>query len=271
MNERSVIMADRAAAEESRESVALVMHGAVAIATLQRPPVNAINEEWLACLNRVLDQVERAEGVAVLWVRSSEPTFCAGADLEFLRAHFRTATGRKKVIDFTRRLQAAYARLEAMDVVSIAEIAGAALGGGLELALACDLRAVADGATLGLPEARLGLLPAAGGTQRLTRVAGAATSRRLILGAEVVTGVTGAALGLAHWVVPAGELEIFVRSTARRIAELPKTALIACKRCIAAALDETRDGFGEELTHSAALLALPETQRRVQQFLEGKG
>lgn len=266
MNERQVASPIRRTV--TARPLALAIEGGLAIATLQRPPVNAINEEWLTCLEQALDSVERADQVRVLWIRSSEPNFCAGADLEFLRAHFATAEGRKKVIDFTRRLQAAYARLESMDVVTLAEIGGAALGGGLELALACDLRVVAEGATVGLPEARLGLLPAGGGTQRLTRIVGEATSRRLILGAEVINGVEAVALGLAHWVVPAARLESFVRDTVQRIAELPKTALIACKHCIAAALDDSYNGFEEELLNSAALLALPETQELVREFLE---
>ncbi len=267
MNECPPVSAERA----PTRAVSLVIDGAVAVATLTRPPVNAINEDWLACLEQALAEVERTGGTSVLWIRSSERVFCAGADLELLRAYFASAAGRSKVIDFTRRLQAAYARLEALDAVSVAEIGGAALGGGLELALACDLRVVAEEAKVGLPEARLGLLPAAGGTQRLTRIAGTATARRLILGAEVVGGVEAVALGVAHWAVPAAKLEVFVRDTVRRIAELPRTALIACKRCIAAADIGTGAGFEQELIHSAALLALPDTQRRVRQFLESRG
>src|SRR5581483_8585853 len=122
MNERPVASPIRRTV--TARPLALAIEGGVAIATLQRPPVNAVNEEWLTCLEQALDSVERAEEVRVLWIRSSEPNFCAGADLDFLRAHFATAEGRKNVIDFTRRLQAAYARLESMDVVTLAEIGG---------------------------------------------------------------------------------------------------------------------------------------------------
>ena len=248
--------------------ISLAIEGGVAIATLCRPPVNAINEEWIVRLDRVLDEVEAAAEVKVLWIRSRERVFCAGADLALMRKRFGAAAGRQQMVDMTRRLQAVYARLESLGKVSIAEIGGAALGGGFELALACDLRTVADTAKVGLPEARLGLLPGAGGTQRLTRLCGEGTSRRLILGAEVVDGAQAVALGLAHWVAPAAELETLTRSVVAPISELPAAALAACKRCIDAALDESKDGFEVELAETGLLLASEETQQRVKQFLD---
>jgi len=249
-------------------TISLAVEGAVAIATLGRPPVNAINEEWIARLGAVLDEVEAAQQVSVLWIRSSERAFSAGADLALMRSRFGTDAGRLQMVDFTRELQAVYARLEHLSKVSIAELGGAAMGGGFELALACDLRVAADAAKLGLPEARLGLLPGAGGTQRLTRLCGDSVARRLILGAEVLTGSEAAALGLVHWAVPAAELESYTRSVAQRIGALPPAALAACKRCIEAALDETADGFEVELSETALLLASDETQQRVKRFLE---
>ena len=249
-------------------TISLAIEGAVAIATLSRPPVNAINEEWIARLGAVLDEVEAAQQVSVLWIRSSERAFSAGADLALMRSRFGTDEGRRKMVDFTRELQVVYARLERLGKVSIAELGGAAMGGGFELALACDLRVAADAAKLGLPEARLGLLPGAGGTQRLTRLCGDSVARRLILGAEVLTGSEAAALGLVHWAVPAAELESYTRAVAQRIGALPPAALAACKRCIEAALDETADGFQVELDETALLLASGETQQRVKRFLE---
>ena len=250
--------------------ISLVIEVGVAIVTLCRPPVNAINEEWIVRLDRVLDEVEAAAEVKVLWIRSRERVFCAGADLALMRERFGTAAGRQQMVDMTRRLQAVYARLESLGKVSIAEIGGAALGGGFELALACDLRTVADTAKVGLPEARLGLLPGAGGTQRLTRLCGEGTSRRLILGAEVVDGAQAVALGLSHWAAPAAELETLTRSVVAPISELPAAALAACKRCIDAALDESKDGFEVELAETGLLLASDETQQRVKRFLDGK-
>lgn len=250
--------------------IRLSIEGAVAVATLCRPPVNAIDDAWVDALNRVVDEAEADERVRVLWIRSAQRVFCAGADLQFMRARFADDEGRRAMIAFTRRLQQVYARIEASPLVSVAEIGGAALGGGFELALACDLRVVADEARLGLPEARLGLLPAAGGTQRMTRICGEALARRLILGAEVVQGVDAVGLGLAQWHAPAAELHAAARAVVERIAVLPRAALAESKRCIAAALDPRLDGYEVELQGSGALLALADTRERVQRFLDGK-
>lgn len=250
--------------------ISLTIEGAVATATLCRPPVNAINEEWVARFGQVLDEVERAASVSVLWIRSAERAFCAGADLALMHSILDSAAGRDRMIALTRRMQELFARLEALPKVTLAEIGGAAMGGGFELALACDLRVVAESARVGLPEAGLGLLPAAGGTQRLTRLCGDATSRRLILGAELVSGGDAVALGLAQWMAPTATLEEATRAIVERIADLPARALAECKHCIAVALDGSADGFETELAGSAALLALPETQKRVTRFLENR-
>jgi enoyl-CoA hydratase/carnithine racemase len=151
--------------------------------------------------------------------------------------------------------------------VTLAEIGGAALGGGFELALACDLRIAANEARVGLPEAGLGLLAAAGGTQRLTRLVGPGTASRLILGAETVDGVTAAQLGLVQWTVPRADLAEAARALAERVAALPRTALGAAKQCIAAALDASRDGFAEEIAHTRQLYQQAATRERVSAFL----
>ena len=246
------------------------MEGSVAVATLCRPPVNAINEEWVDRLNEVLDEVAQAGQVGVLRIRRSGRVFCAGADLALMRSIFDSAAGRERMIVLTRRMQEVFARLEALPQVTLAEIGGAAMGGGFELALACDLRIVSEAARIGLPEARLGLLPAAGGTQRMTRICGEAVARRLILGAELVAGADAVGLGLAQWSAPAAELEARAQALTARLAELPPQTLAANKHCIDVAARGGENGFEAELAASAQLLAAPETQRRVTAFLEGK-
>ena len=248
--------------------ISLTIQDGVAVATLCRPPVNAINEEWVARLDEVLDEVARADQVGVLWIRSSERVFCAGADLALMRSIFDSAAGRERMIVLTRRMQEVFARLESLPKATLAELGGAAMGGGFELALACDLRIVSESARIGLPEARLGLLPAAGGTQRMTRICGEAVARRLILGAELVAGQEAVALGLAQWSAPAAEIESRACTLAERLADLPPQTLAANKRCIGVAVHGGEDGFAAELAGSAMLLAAPETQRRVTRFLE---
>ena len=250
--------------------ISLSIEGAIAKATLNRPPVNAINEKWVARLDEVLDEVERHEEVGVLWIRSSEKVFCAGADLALMRSIFDSPEGRERMIALTRRMQDVFARLEALPKATLAEIGGAAMGGGFELALACDLRIVSDSARVGLPEARLGLLPAAGGTQRMTRLCGESVARRLILGAELVSGAEAVALGLAQWSAPAADIGLQADALAVRLAALPPATLAANKHCINIAAVGGAGGFEAELQGSAMLLGEAETQRRVVQFLEKK-
>lgn len=245
--------------------IALAIEGALAIATLQRPPVNAIDEAWLARFNAVLDAVS---GASVLLIRSSARAFCAGADLALMRSRFDTEAGRAKMIEYVREMQRSCARLERLPQVTIAEIGGAALGGGLELALACDLRIAANEARIGLSEPRLGLLPGAGGTQRLTRIAGEAVAKRMILRAEMASGAEAAALGIVQWAVPGAELASRARAIAEEAAALPAPAIAACKRCIGAAIFGGTDGYAMEVEATAQLLASADTQARVRRFLE---
>lgn len=261
---------DRDVNLEKKTMIELRFEGSVAIATLCRSPVNAINDEWIDCLDRILDVVELKEDVSVLWLRSSEKVFCAGADLALIREHFADAIGRTLIIDLTRRMQDVYSRLERIRKVTVAEIGGHALGGGFELALACDLRVVSESAKIGLPEARLGLLPAAGGTQRMTRLVGDGLARRLIFGAEIITGGDAVSLGLAQWSAPEIELEARAREIVERIAGLPAHALAACKHCVDAALEQHCTAFEVELKASADLLAAATTQKLVNRFLEAR-
>jgi len=241
--------------------------GHVAVATLSRPPVNALDETLVARLDAVLDELAGDDDVTVLHIRSDQKAFCAGADLALMRSCFATADGPDTMLKLASRMQWLFERIEASPIVALAEIGGAALGGGLELALACDLRVAAAEARLGLPEVGLGLLPGAGGTQRLTRLCGHGAASRLILGAEVIDGAEGERLGLVQWAQPREQLADWTRDLAAKISVLPKAALAEAKRCIAAHGDPTRDGFAEELAASRRLYHHSETRRRVSEFL----
>jgi enoyl-CoA hydratase len=242
---------------------------AVATLTLSHPPVNAISTDWLACFNAELDALAARSDWHVLHIRSEQKVFCAGADLRQVEQRFRAADGPDAMLAYVAEIQRLYARIEALPQVTVAEIGGAAMGGGLELALACDLRIAAAEAKLGLPEARLGLLPGAGGTQRLTRLCGRGVAARLILGAEVVDGTTAAALGIVHWAAARAELPARAGELVQRVAALPGAALAACKDCIAAAGEPGGGGYLLELEHTRRLFTDPDTRRRVAAFLDG--
>lgn len=242
--------------------------GAVLVVTLQRAPVNAINDALLAQLEAVLAEVEADETLAVLHLRSVCKVFCAGADLALIRSCVATAQGREAMLATVRRMQRVFARLEALDCVTLAELGGAALGGGFELALACDLRVAAAEARVGLPEVGLGLLAAGGGTQRLTRLVGHGLARRLILGAETPTGQEAQALGLVQWAVPRERLADEAAALARRYGAMPRLAFAENKRCIALAAVPGEVGYAAEIDATRRLYQHPETKRRVAAFLD---
>ena len=242
--------------------------GRVTTLTLSHPPVNAISEEWVRSFEAKLDALADAP-CTMLHIRSDQKVFCAGADLKEVRARMDMADGPDRMYAYVAAIQRLYVRIEKLPQVTLAEMGGAAMGGGFELALACDLRIVANEAKVGLPEARLGLIPGAGGTQRLTRLCGPALANRLILGAEILDGAAAATLGVVHWSAPRADLPVRAAEIAKRIADLPAAALAASKACIAAACQPGRGGYTDELEFTRQLLNNAETRQRVQAFLAG--
>jgi enoyl-CoA hydratase len=255
-------------ATEAAAGLATARHDAVLVATLARPPVNAIDAAMLGRLDAVLAEAEADPGVALLHLRSAEKVFCAGADLGLMRACIAEPAGAEAMVGVVREMQRVFARLERAPFVTLAEIGGPALGGGLELALACDLRVAAEDAKLGLPEVGLGLLPAAGGTQRLTALCGPGVAGRLILGGETIDGGEAQQLGIVQWVRPAATLEVWTAQLAARIASHPREALAANKRCIALAMRRSAAGYEAEIAATRSLYAAPQTQQRVAAFLD---
>ncbi len=241
-------------------------HGKIGLVTLCRPPVNAVNLQWIEHLSTILDQLETDRGIAVVRIRSTLKVFCGGFDIGRIREHLERGEGAAAQIADTRRLQDVYFRLERLPQVTIAEINGAAMGGGLELALCCDLRIAAKDARLGLPEANLGQVPGAGGTQRLTRLCGPGVASRIILACESVTGQEARDLGIVQWAVERADLEPQTSALAERIASYPAETLAASKACIAARADRGRMGFEMELQMNHRLLGTPETRSCVAAF-----
>jgi len=237
--------------------------------TLNRPPVNAINDEWLAKFHALLDQLLVRKDVAVLHIRSNQKVFSAGMDLAHIRTLFELSDGANAMVRDVTEFQRLFARLETVPFVVLAEIGGAALGGGLELALACDLRVASHNAKLGLPEAKLGLIPGAGGTQRLTRLCGRGVSSRIILSGDVVDGATAERLGIVQWAFEREALADEADAIARRVASLSPDAIREAKSLIAAAGDPSRDGYAEEREADRILFHTQEARTRIGQFLAG--
>jgi len=244
--------------------------GGVLVATLARPPVNAIDAAMLARLEAVVRDAEADDTVSVLHVRGGAKAFCAGADLALMRECLASPGNAEAMVDVVIGMQRVFARLANASFVSIAEIGGAAFGGGFELALACDLRVAASDAKLALPEVGLGLLPAAGGTQRLTALCGPGVARRLILSGETIDGVEAERLGVVQWARPAAVLAEWTAELAARISAKPRAALASIKRCIAMAVPDSPAGFAAEIGATRELYAAPSTRERVGEFLDGR-
>lgn len=240
----------------------------IAWISLTRSPVNALNDELIDALHQCLDALTQRDDWSVLAFRSSLKVFCAGADLTQIETCIQSPEGADLMVEIITKFQSLFNRIESLDAVTVAVIHGAALGGGLELALSCDLRIVANEAKLGLPEASLGVIPGAGGTQRLTRLCGKGVASRLILGAEVIDGQTALQLGLAQWSAPRAELDVRAREILVRIAQLDPEALALSKRCIAAASQPGDQGFGLEIESTRKLYKQESTRKRINDFLQ---
>ncbi|KAL1547047.1 methylglutaconyl-CoA hydratase [Salvia divinorum] len=196
---------------------------------LERPSSkNAIGRDMLRGLQHTLESVNRDQTAKVLMISSSVPkVFCAGADLKE-----RKTMSPSEVLDFVNSLRSAFSYLEALCIPTIAVIEGAALGGGLEMALSCDLRICGENALLGLPETGLAIIPGAGGTQRLPRLVGKSTAKELIFTGRKVDGKDALSMGLVNHCVPAGEAHLKALEIARFINQKGPVAIRMAKRAI---------------------------------------
>lgn len=165
----------------------------IAVITLQREPVNALNRETVLALDEAVRDASRLPDTRCIILSTGIRDFSAGADLKMARTFDPAAMGQ-----WTYLIQRVFDAIERTDVPTIAAVRGAAMGGGLELALACDLRVVEPGARLALPEVNKGILPGAGGTQRLKRCVGYASAMELLLTGREVSGSEAFQLGIAH-------------------------------------------------------------------------
>lgn len=235
----------------------------VLVVTLDRPPANALGPPIIRGLDAALDEAGR-RGTRVLLLDSAIPGFfVAGADIKHL--------GTVDAASFTAygdELRAVVERLAAADLVSIAAIEGVALGGGLELAMACTMRISGRDARFGLPEVRLGLIPGAGGTQRLPRLVGRGRAVEIMATARQVPADEAAAIGLIDRAVVAGSAREEAERLAGELAALPRTALHAVVRCADAAFDlPLADGLAFEVARIQELFEHGEAAEGIAAFL----
>ena len=233
----------------------------VAIAWLDHPPANALSPDTVDALRRAWEEVA-SSGVRALVIASANPRlFCAGADIKAFTA-MDDASGRAYVAGTHELLRA----FERSSIVTIAAVNGLALGGGCELAMACDLRIAATSARFGQPEIKLGIIPGFGGTQRLARLVGAAKALELNLVGEPIRAEQAAALGLVNRVVPDEELLDAALELAGVLARQAPLAVAAIKRVSAHA--DLDAGIAAEQAAFAEVFASADAREGIGAFLE---
>jgi len=235
----------------------------VATLLLDRPPVNAVDDAFLDSFDGVLEEIKSASPLLVI-VRGSGRHFSAGGDIKQMVAALET-NDFTRLDGFARRIQNAYFAWEQLPMPTVAVLTGAVTGGGLELALSCDLRIAADSARIGLPEVRIGLLPAGGGTQRLTRLIGRGQSLRLILTGELIDGVEAQKLGIVEWCVAEKDLDAQLSRVTSMLLEGAGPAQPAIKRCVNRY--GSSDGYSGELFEQKQLHVSKEAEQRLRAFV----
>ncbi len=205
----------------------------LALVTIDRPPVNALNAELVEELARTFEDIGQRKDVgAVIVTGGGEKAFVAGADIsEFVE---RSGLEMRRFSEGGMRMTRA---IERIPQPVIAAINGYALGGGCEIALACDVRIASDRAKLGQPEVNLGVIPGFGGTQRLTRLVGAGWASELILAGDPVDAATAERIGLVNRVVPADRLMEEATALARKVLARGPRAVALSKAAIHQALE----------------------------------
>jgi enoyl-CoA hydratase len=246
------------------EFVRVEIHEAVATIRLERPPMNALNGQVQAEIAAAAVAVSEDPHVRGVVVYGGEKVFAAGADInEMAEATYATMAA------VSRRLQDSLKAVARIAKPVVAAITGYALGGGLELALCADFRVAGEGAKLGQPEILLGLIPGAGGTQRLPRLVGSARAKDIVFTGRFVGAAEALAIGLVDKVVPDGEeYEEAVRMVAR-YANGPAVALRAAKQAIDEGMDADLDtGMEIERLQFAGLFATEDARTGMRSFVE---
>lgn len=201
----------------------------LAIITLNRPKrLNAINSQLIADLSSAIDLIAKDNEIRAVIITGGVEYFCAGADISEI-VHIKEVD---QGFEFSRRIQKVFDQIDNLPKPVIAAISGLALGGGCEMALACDLRLASETATIGVPEINIGVVPGAGGTQRLPRLLGICKAKELLFTGDRITAQEACQLGLINKVVPVGQLMAETRKMAEKLTTKPPLALKMAKHLV---------------------------------------
>ncbi|TET70143.1 MAG: crotonase [Candidatus Aminicenantes bacterium] len=238
----------------------------IGVLTINRPQrMNAISNELTSELKKFLDEIENDDELRVLVITGAgDKAFVAGADINELVD--RDALIGRRV---SRQRQEIFSRIENLHVPAIAAINGYALGGGLELALACSIRVCSDKAQFGAPEVKLGIIPGDGGTQRLPRLVGLGRAMEMILTGDFIDAEEAYRIGLVNKIVPHEELMEKTMELAKKIASRPPLAVRYAKETVNRSLEgSTVSGFALESFLHALSCTTEDKKEGVSAFLE---
>jgi enoyl-CoA hydratase/carnithine racemase len=246
------------------EFISVDVEQGVATILVQRPPMNALSLQVQREIREAAELVSQRSDVGAVILYGGPKVFAAGADIKEM--------GGMTYQDMLRAsvgLQDCFTAVARIPQPTIAAVTGYALGGGCELALCCDLRIVAEDAKLGQPEILLGVIPGAGGTQRLPRLVGVARAKELVFTGRQVDAAEALAIGLANRVVPAADVLAAAQELAGRLAKGPALALRAAKEAIDRGLDtDLATGLDIERVRFAALFATDDQAIGMSAFME---
>jgi len=212
------------------ENVILEREDEIAILTVNRPKVlNALNAATVREIGAAVDEVAADDAIRALIVTGAgDRAFVAGADINEISQLPSASAG----VEMSRRGQDVFFRVERLGKPVVAAINGFALGGGCELAMACDIRIASEGARFGQPEINLGVIPGYSGTQRLPRLVGKGAAKLIIYTGDMIAAQEALRIGLVDRVVPAAELMPAAKALAKQLASKPSMALALAKRSI---------------------------------------
>jgi enoyl-CoA hydratase/carnithine racemase len=246
------------------EFVNLETDGGIGTIRLNRPPVNALNDQVTAEIAQAARAAAGSDEVRAVIVYGGEKAFAGGADIKVM-----AEAGYDEMALRSGRLHEAMTAVATLPKPVVAAITGYALGGGLELALAADFRIAGEGARVGQPEIQLGIIPGAGGTQRLARLVGPARAKDLIFTGRMVKAAEAHAVGLVDQVVPDAEVYQAAVDMVKRYASGPALALRAAKQAIDAGLGvDLATGLEIERVQFAALFGTEDQRAGMRSFLE---
>lgn len=236
----------------------------IAFITIDNPPVNVLNAQVMTELDILLDEIEYNPNIKVAIITGAGKAFIAGADIKSMQE-----LDFKKGEEMALNGQKIFNKLEESTKIIIAGINGVALGGGLELAMACDIRICSDKAKVGQPEINLGIIPGYGGTQRLSRLAGRAVAKELIITGDMITATEAKELNIVNKVIPDAEFMNFIKNLAKKIASKAQVAVRAAKTAIDKGYQMSlRDGLAFEAKCFGEVCNTEDKNEGVKAFIE---